>query len=332
MTTALGVAQTAFQLSGAALQQLGQPVADQSEKTHSLWEHWPVVTGASTCLITAINAVALGIIGNIALGVLLTIAAIGAGVLTIYLWSISSLKDLSAYAEVFSERVTLLAHIALDLTAVNKGLTSTRVGLEADLANRSLLFEKQKTEVASTLGKLEQVTADLKRSEAIAAQIGTIIDSSHGVITQMTTKIGDFVSLNKDVAASSQTLACELSSIQSIGEQLGAAVHGLDTENKELMARKKQADEMAQRVYSQFMQIGELVVGLKKQREALEADLAALQKVDVGLAAHTAELDTVAHDLDKGATDAQAFVDSLKPFDGLAGYLKEKMTEKKAPL
>jgi hypothetical protein len=206
MSTALTAFHSAFLLSTSALQRLGVDSQGEPETSHSLWSHWPVVTAGTTCLITTINAVALGVIGNISLGVLLGIASIGAGILTFYLWSFSSLKDLNEYVEVFAKKVTLL-----------------------------------------------------------------------------------------------------------------------DKQNQELLERKKQADEMAQGLYTQFIQIAELLVSLKKQKEEVEAVLCSLQSVDSSLATHTAQLHHVAEDLQKGAFDAQNFVDTLKPFEGLGEYIKQQM-------
>ena len=325
MTAALTAAHAAYQLSTSALQQLGGTPAEHPENPHSIWERWPVVTAGVSCLITTVHAIALAVIGNIPLAVLLSISAVGTGIITAYLWSFSSLQDLDTYVEAFAERVTALSQTALKLSGANKDLTTTRVALEAEAKERTAQFEEKKQEVTALLEKLDHVTDDLQRAEQQAAKMGLILDGSHSVITEMTSKIGDFVTLNKEVSTSSQLLTDQLSSFQSIGDRLGSTVLGLDEENKALLAKKQQAEEMAKGLYSQFMQIAELLVELKKQREALEADLKSLQSVDTSIAHHTSDLHHVAEELDKGATDAQAFVDSLKQYNGIADILKEEM-------
>jgi chromosome segregation ATPase len=330
MALALSAVQAAFQLSGSALQNLGEPFKEQPEKSHSIWDYWPVATSGMTCLITTVNAVALGVIGNIPLGVLLGIAAVGAGILTIYLWSFSTLKDLEGYVEVFAERVTTLAQTALQLSASNKDLVKTRMALEAEVHERAAQFEKEKNEVSRVLQQLGHVSDDLQQSQSHVVQMGEILDSSHSVITEMTAKIGDFVHLNTKVSTSSQLLSSELSSIHAIGERLESAVQGLDKQNTELLSKKKQADEMTKGLYTQFVQIAELFVGLKKQREALEENLHSLQKVDTSLATHTTELHHVAEDLEKRASSTQALVDWIQQYEGIGDYIKEQM-ETSAP-
>ena len=325
MSVALTAAQAAFKLSNSALQSVGESAMDQPKKTSSIWDRWPVVTSGSICLITTVQAVALGVIGNIGIGVILGISAVAAGILTIYLWSFSTLKDLEGYVEVFSERVTALAQTALSLTKSNEALVRTRIGMEEELKQRTAQFEEEKKAAAQALLQLKEASDSLRQTQQQVAQMGKILDSSHEVITEMTTKVGDFIQLNREISSTSQVLGGQLDSFKAIGERLESSTRALDEENQELLATKMKADDMARGLYAQFVQIAELFVGLKREREALDAGLSRLQKVDTSLATHTTDLHHVAEDLDKGAAEAQNIVDWMKQFDGIGDYIKDQM-------
>ncbi len=330
MTAALTAAHAAFQLSTTVLEQVGETPAKHTEKATSPWDRWPVAIAGLTCAISIINSIALGALGNIPMGVLIGISALGSGSLMIYLWSFSTLKSLEGYVEAFSERVTALAKTSLRLSSANKELDTTRLSLEADLKKRQVLFDEQKKEVGRIMAQLDHATDDLQKTEKQVVEMGKILDGSHSVISEMTSKIGAFVTLNRDVSTSSKLLTEGLSSIHAIGSQLESTVDELDDQNELLLDKKKQAEAIAKGLYDQFTQIAQLLVDLRKQRESLESNLKALQQVDTSLAAHSTELHHVAEDISKGAHEAQSFVDSLKQYDGLAATIRDAMAKSKA--
>jgi DNA repair ATPase RecN len=325
MSTILSAAQTAYEVSNSALQALNEPADEQPKKAGSLWQYWPFAAAGMTCLITAVSAVALSVLGNAALGVLLAIAAVASGVLTIYLWSFSNLKNLDGYIQVLSKNISTLSQTALRLSGVNKDLARTRAGLEADVKERASLLEQAKVEFSRDIQKL---TAELQESQMHVAEMKKIFDSSHGVISEMTSKINDFVHLNQDLACTSETLSKQLITVQTLGQRLDTTVKALDTEDKELAALKDRATAMAKQLYSQFMQIGELLVGLRKERERLDADLHSYQVVDASLGNHTQQLSKVAENLSHTASETQGVLDQLKPFDGFAQFVKDKLAKK----
>lgn len=331
MGTTLAAANAAFQLSSSVLQQLGKTPAEGSEKSHSLCDYWPVVAAGLSCLISTINAIALSLIGNIVVAALLAISALGTGILTLYLWSFSSLKSLEGYVEAFAERVTTLAQTALQLSDVNKELTSTRIAIENELNHNTEKSNEEKQEVATLVHRLDDVSHALQQSQHQVAQMGHIFNGSNTLITEITSKISDFVSLNKKVSTSSQVLATELTSIKSIADQVGSAVSALHENNDMIEEKQRQAEETARGICTQFMQVAELLVECKKQREGVEKVLQNLQKTDNSIAIHTKELNSAAENLSKGASDAQTFVDSLKPYAGLAKAIKARMANPPEP-
>ena len=326
MSAVLSAANAALQLSTTALHHLGEPALQGLKKASGMCDRWPMMTAGVVCLITTVNAVALGIIGNIALGVVLGIAALGAGALTLYLWSFSTLKDLEGYVEAFAERVTVLAKTALHLSASNEKLEETRLNLERDLLKRTKLIEAQKKEIREAIQNLDHVYDDLQQSQLQVVEMGKILDASHDVITELSHRIGQFVQLNQQAATTSQALEGELKVIQSIGERFDSSLRELGKQNQLLLSKKQQADEMTRGLYAQFLQIAELFVGLKRQAEELAASLHSLQRVDIGLATSTANLHQVAEHLERGADEAQTFLEWMKQFEGLGEYAKEQMS------
>ncbi len=325
MSAILTAADAALQLSSGALQRLGEAAPSQPNRSSSLFSRWPAMTAGMICLINTVHAVALGIIGNVALGAVLGVAAIGAGILTIYLWSFSTLQDLEGYVQTFAERVTALAQAALHLSESNEGLKQTRLTLEKQLAERTALAERQQREMEQRLQELDHIADELRQSQSQVVEMGKILEASHQVITEISGRIDHFVQLNHETSTTSQVLASELSAIRAIGDHFDTSVHDLGKQSQTLLVKKQQAEQMAHGLYTQFVQIAELFVGLKQQSETLQASLRALQSVDIGLATSTASLGQTADKLDRITDEAQTFLDWMKQFDGIAEYAEQQM-------
>lgn len=328
MTTTLATAQAALQLSSTVLSQVGESPSSEKQHSTSIVDHWPVVTSGISFLITTINAIVLGILGNITVTVFLGIAAVGCGVLTIYLWSIPSLKHLETYVADLALRVNDLARVSKKLLSANSELSHTRNSLEQAIAERAELMKRQEVETQTLLSRLNKANKDFQRSEANVAQMGAILDGSRTVVTEMSSKIGSFVALNKNISASSQLLTGELSSLKAIGNHLDSAVEQLDKENKALLERKQQADTTAHLVYDRFMQIAELLVGLKQEREKLQADLSSLKTANTSLMRDVEALHAAAKDLGDSAASAHTVAEQLQPFVELSKALQEKLKKR----
>jgi chromosome segregation ATPase len=319
----IAAASAAFQLSSTVLQQVGGSPTEEPQQSNSIFDHWPVATAGLSCLITAVHTVAMGILGNVVLSVLMGIAALGCAALTVYLWNFSTLKHLETYVDAFAKRVTDLAQTILRLHGANKELDQTKTALEAAVKEREEQFEAQKAAAAHALARLDHVSTELKQTQGQVAEMGKILDGSHSVVSEMTSKIGSFVALNHDISASSEMLAGELPAIKAIGDRLQLSIQTLEQQSDALVEKKKRADATVKMIYNQFMEVAQLLVSLKQQRESLESTLFSLQGANVALANQTTALHSAATDLDQGATRAQQTVDKLKPLVDLAQALKK---------
>lgn len=323
MSTVIAAASTAFQLSSTVLQQVGGSPTQEPQESHSIFDHWPVATAGLSCLITTVHAVAMGILGNMPLAVLMGIAALGCAALTVYLSNFATLKHLETYVDAFAKQVTALAHTVLKLSEANKDLDQTKTALEASVQEREKRFEEQKVAATRALQKLDHVSDELLRAQGELTQMGRILDGSHAVISEMTSKIGSFVALNKDVATSSEVLAGELSTIKAIGDHLQSSLHSLGEQSEALTEKKQQADAAAKMIYDQFMQVAQLLVEVKQQREGLEHNLSSLQEANSRLASETAALRTAAAEMQQGAASAHQTIEELQPLLELGKALKK---------
>ena len=323
MSTVIAAASTAFQLSSSVLQQVGGSSTQEPQQTNSIFDHWPVATAGLSCLITTVHAVAMSVLGNMPLAVLMGVAALGCAVLTVYLWNFSTLKHLETYVDAFAKQVTVLAQTILHLSGANKDLDQTKTALEASVKERESRFEEQKAAATRALEDLDHVSEELQRAKGEVAQMGQILDGSHAIISEMTSKIGSFVVLNKDVATSSEVLTGELSSIKVIGERLQSSLHSLGEQSDALTEKKKQADAAAKMIYDQFIQVAQLLVEVKQQREALEHNLSSLQTANAQLASETAALRAAAADMQQGAASAHKTIGELQPLVELSKALKK---------
>ena len=323
MSNVIAAASTAFQLSSTVLQQVGGSPTAEPQQSNSIFDHWPVATAGLSCLITTVHAVAMGILGNMPLAVLMGVAALGCAVLTVYLWNLSTLKHLETYVDAFAKQVTTLAQTILHLSGANKDLDQTKIALESSVKERETQFEEQKAAATRALEELDHVSDELQQAKEEVAQMGRILDGSHTVISEMTSKIGGFVALNRDVSASSEVLAGELSTIKAIGDSLQGSLQSLGEQSKALTEKQKQADTAAKMIYDQFMQVAQLLVELKQQRESLEHNLGFLQAANAKLASETAALRTAAAEMKQGSASAHQTITDLQPLVELSKALQK---------
>ena len=318
MISALSTAHDAFKLSSDTLQAVGATVPNQPKKSHPFLDYWPVIAAGAATLIATVNAVALGILGNIAFCIPVAIGAAISAPLIIYLWKFSTIRDLSTYVKAFSEHVAALANSLLRFRDENKTLHASTQSLDKSIKDREVEFEKEKKAYVTVKGDLDTTIQRLSASESQVLQLGKLLDGSHNIVSQITTEIGALVDLNKKDDATSEALESRLDAVKKLGGQLTSTITEVKEEGEMLSQKKQQAVEAATALHTQAVQIAGMLVQITEQSKQLTRGNQELKDNTDQLRETIETLQSSIKDLEKARKDAESAGASFSDFASIA--------------
>ena len=318
-------AQAAITASTAALEQLGIHSDPEEETSSSLIHNWPIIAAVSATLVNTITAIAASILGNLPLAITHGVCAVALGILSFHTYMTIDLQTLETYVKIFAKRIQSLAQVALNLSHTTHTLEETQTDLSKELQRRETVFAEVKKDAEVAAKRLEQVTDDLKKNQSHISAMKQILSGSHQMMSEMGSKMAQFVQLNQSVAVSSKDLESQIASIQELEHRFSQSISSLEEEESELASYKKEAEQVAKGLYTQFSQLAAVLLSLRKESETMQSQLKTLKEIDSSLASHTESLKSASLQMGSQAQIAEAFLSKVKEYNQILKTLKEKM-------
>ncbi len=332
-------AEAALRASSAAMIQLGAPLPSnetqpQESLSSSLWNKWPLAACALPTLIVTVTAVAAGVLQNLALAIAQGSCAISLALLAFHVYNTLHLQDLEDYVAIFADRIRALSTTALHLSTTNRDLQENTTKIEQQLAIREKDFAGAKQKAGEVMQRLQEVTEQLRKSETDLKQMKAILSESQEMMGEMSTKMQGFIHLNQGVDISSKQLAGQLQELKGMQQRFSLSIKTVDEQGGELSSYKQQADQIAQNLFAEFMQIATLLATFKEKEEMLSKGLSSLKEFNAHLSGHSQDLrlDVTAMDkqVDRSEAVARAAHELTSKLDTFSQLYSSREREEKA--
>jgi len=237
-------AQAVFDASNTAFKPLGvEETTYQGKSSLSPLRHWPIAVAGISCLITAVSAIAMAILGNSAMALMQGAAAATSAIAAIYLYYIGPNHDLASLNVALTDRLTRL-------TAISSRLLETKHFWETNIP-------KLEARVQEKQDHLDLREIELRQTKK---ELTTVSGRFQDAASKLTTYAGDCQSSKRIIEA----LSTELAQLRNDIGALAAARGKISAQKDRIAEMQATAQKCQQRIASQQLQI-ELHIKQTKQ-------------------------------------------------------------------
>ncbi len=331
VSPALSAFQDVIQTAGDVGAQLNLPSSPEEAKTArwSVWTYLPAIGAGALSVAQVIGCVAHAVLGNTPQAIFHGISAVVAAYAGICVASYVPLMSLEGYAKVLADKVRQMGKLITDLRQTNTELSTTVQTLDKDLSLQKKELIKKEKLIEETIDKLQKSIHELEAAEKKAENLQKLLDGFQKTTNDVSTKINQFVDLNKRLSCNSEELSKQLEEMRNVQQSMQLSLGDIDETQGALQHKKEEAEKLATDFHHTYYRILELLIQVKKEKEAIIAEINELKNNAGRLEQSVDKLHSVDQQLGERTTNVKKMVQDTNVLIERLKDVEQKIDQKK---